>query len=322
MQSKKILKYLGLFILGVALVFGISFSSIAIYNKMEEKREERKEENRIESMTTEEKLNELLESEEATIKEVEEAYAQYLPELSIETATAYIDSLAYLTYFNISMYPSLTEDEKMYVIEACDADGMYVPDMMMNETLKKKLQTLMDARAGVYYTNGEVLISVDYRYYLDTYGEYMADDYKSIFEFYANEQKVDYIDMFEDAFICEVVLDRIFALNTCMENFKDSSLYEVFESSRNFYLKEYYGIYSPDYVYDADGKVKDYMLESYKELARGETIFAEEAKKVIEAYETSGGKKSTDVETAIFQAAHLSEEEKEEYTAEKNDKCS
>ena len=80
-------------------------------------------------------------------------------------------------------------------------------------------------------------------------------------------------------------------------------------STKTFYLKEYFGVYSPDKVFD-DDTVKDYMLASYKVVAEdSSSCIRKKAEKVVEAYEESGNKKTNDVETILYDVAEVTEDE-------------
>ena len=310
-KNKK--NYILAVLLLVLIMVGTSVSSVLIYRFLEKKETQKTEV----SKEKVEELKDLMEDENATIEDIEKAFNEYFPNMDTETTTSFIDSLAYLTHYNLSLIGELTEDELTYIYEACDINGIYNPELMANQSLKEKLNAIIDYHAIVSLVNGEIIIAVDYGYFIDTYGEYMAEDYKSIFEFYEKEQKESYIDSEKGELICSVVLDRISTLNALITKFNNSTLKEVYKSTKDFYLREYYGLYSTDLVYDENMKLKDYILESYKEVAADkESVIKDNTIKLLSAYESSSYTRNADVESVLLTITNTT---KSEYDATKSE---
>lgn len=313
MDKKNVKKY-GLFALLVAGIIAVSsLSSVLIYRAIDnnDKQKQEAQEAEIKNATTE--LKALMEDEDATMEEIEKAFDKYFPKLDKETATGFIDSLAYLTHYNLSIVGELNDAELALVYQSLDQDGIYNPELMVDESLKEKLDAIIDYHALIAQVNGEIVVSVDYGYFTDTYGEYMAEDYKAIFDFYEKEQKEDYIDAETDNLICEVVLDRITTLDAFIVKYNKSSLKDVYKSTRDFYIKEYLGLYSTERVYDDELKLKDYILESYKDVAKDKkSPIYEDISNILKAYENSGYVRNAEVETLLLSASNTTQSEYEE----------
>ncbi len=313
-MDKKNGKKYGLFALLIAGIIVVSsLSSVLIYRAIDNNDKQKQEAQEAEIKDATAELKALMEDEDATIEEIEKAFDKYFPKLDKETATGFIDSLAYLTHYNLSIVGELNDAELALVYQSLDQDGIYNPELMVDESLKEKLDAIIEYHALIAQVNGEIIVAVDYGYFVDTYGEYMAEDYKAIFDFYEKEQKEDYIDAETDNLMCDVVLDRITTLDAFIVKYSTSSLKDVYKSTRDFYIKEYLGLYSTERVYDDELKLKDYILESYKKVAKDkESPIYEDISDILKAYENSGYVRNAEVETLLLSASNTTQSEYEE----------
>lgn len=301
-KKKQILSVLFL----VAVIVVSSLSSVLIYRAIDKKEDTKIEE--VQTLTDE--LKAMMEDEDVSIEEIEKEFGKTLPKLEKEVATSFIDSLAYLTHYNISIVGELNEAEIALVYQSLDQDGIYNPELMTDESLKEKLGAIIDYHAIVSLVNGDIIVSVDYGYFLDTYGEYMAEDYKSIFAFYEKEQKEDYINSETNELLCDVVLERISTLDALIVKYSSSNLKDVYKSTKDFYMKEYLGLYSTQRVYDDELKLKDYIVQSYKKVADDkESPIKDEISNILSAYEKNGYVRNSEIETLLLSATNTTKSE-------------
>lgn len=294
----------------VVAVIVSSFASIGVYRYFDNKDEEKQEAQKKEQQSVASELQALLEEKEISIEEIDKAFEEKLPLLDKTTATGFIDSLAYLTYYNISLVGELTEAEILLVYEALDAEGTYDESLMVDDSLKQKLGALIESHARIGEVNGNINISVDYGYFVNTYGEYMEDDYKAIFKFYDKEQKESYIDVEKEELMCDVLVDRIEELCSLCVIYKDSGLLDVFKSTKDFYMKEYLGVYSPGKVFEGEDLLKEYVMESYKKVSEDkESPIKEDIDKVLEVYAQTENKKTPEVESLLFDITNMTNQE-------------
>ena len=296
--------FVAMVVIVAAIAVAATFGTVKILQYRDEQKVAEQEKQKEEQTEIESELSNILKDDSATISDIEELYKKDLPKLDEKTATNYIDSLAYLVYINISEY-DLSSAEEQLVAAACDEKGDYKASMLSDETLASKLDEMQKIHAYIGYRNGGVVANVDYKYFIDTYGEYMKDDYKSIFSLYSKEQSEDYYDSASKTYHMDVLVDRIKSLNTSISEFSDSELLDVYKDSLDFYLQIYFGGYNNTPLFDDSGVLNSYVKESYESCAKDEkNPISQYCLEILSLYEASGDKWSDDVETYVYKISN------------------
>lgn len=291
-------------VLVAAIAVSATFGTVKILKYRDEKQVEEQEKQKAAQTEIETELNDILKDDNATISDIEELYKKDLPKLDQKTATNYIDSLAYLVYINISKY-DLSSAEEELIATACDDNGDYKASMMSDETLASKLEELQNIHAYVGYRNGGVVANVDYKYFIDTYGDYMKEDYKTIFTLYSKEQSEDYYDNTTKTYHMDVLVDRIKSLSSSISKFSDSELADVYQDSLDFYLQIYFGGYNNTPLFDENGVLNSYVKESYGACAKDDkNPISQNCLEILSLYEASEDKWSDDIEAYVYKISN------------------
>ena len=179
-----------------------------------------------------------------TSEEVKEKLLANFSFMDKADCTEVVDTYIYGTY-NAAMQYTLTDEETdaLMFVTASDA---HQPDLsrLEDEELKEKFD-------------------VDYKYFLDTFGEYLNDDYYSLLSFYEEEKNSDYVDDANEDFHADVVTDRLDKLYQMLTAYPTSDIFTSIQSSYYFYKAIYLGAYAQDYIFDS-GSLRENVMESYK----------------------------------------------------------
>lgn len=199
-----------------------------------------------------------------TSEEVKEKLLGNFSFMDKADCTEVVDTYIYGTY-NAAMQYTLTDEETdaLMFVTASDA---HQPDLsrLDDEELKEKFENLKnEEHIVIRYVNNDIFYDVDYKYFLDSFGEYLNDDYYSLLSFYEEEKNSDYVDDANEDFHADVVTDRLDKLYQMLTAYPTSDIFTSIQSSYYFYKAIYLGAYAQDYIFDS-GSLRENVMESYK----------------------------------------------------------
>ena len=249
-------------------------------------------------------------TEEHTSEEIENTLIDAFKQLDKEDNTQIIDALIYGTY-NAAASVMMSDEETDILYQIMDEDKNFDLDLIEDQEIKDTIQVMVDQHVVPRYVNGNMFYDVDYGYFADTYGEYINEDYEEVLRFYDEEKKIDYVNAESVEMYPDVVTDRLDLLYNMIESHPDSEILDIMFQSYLFYECVYLGAYSQDYIFSDDAKIKDNVLESYKEYKEvtKDTELAEFLNTLVADYEESEGYRTVPIMESIKDFCGLNETE-------------
>lgn len=260
-KNKKIIAAAGVIVGAVALIIGVrayvSYSVNAALNSAKE-----------EALSKEgyktDALNTLKSLDSYTSDEAKEKLLSDFENMDKPDCTEIVDTYIYGTY-NAAMQYSLTDEETDALIFVTKG-GSHEPDLskLEDKELREKFEELKNEdHIIIRYVNDDIFYDVDYKYFLDSFGSYLNDDYYSLLSLYEEEKNEDYADMANNEFYAGVVEKRLEKLYKLLTDYPNSDIYTSALSSYLFYKAVYLGAYAQDYIFDS-GSIRENVLDSYK----------------------------------------------------------
>ena len=222
-------------------------------------------------------------SSEHKKSEIEETLKTNFSKLSKEDCTYVVDLYLHETYALASQ--SMVDDDMTNVLYG----------------IREYCIKLADQNVVLRFVNGDLFFDVDYGYFVDTYGQYINDDYAAVLRLYNEEKINDYYDSGTNTMYYETVEKRLKEVYDLMQEYPNATTLTSMKNYYEFYKKIYLGAYAQDYVFESGAKVKEDVLNQYKKFV--ETVKDEEFKefltKLINDYEGSDRSRTVDIYSEI-----------------------
>lgn len=203
-------------------------------------------------------------TKEHTPEEIEKTLLESFAQLDKEDNTQILDALIYGTY-SAAASVMMSDEETDVLYQIMDENHSFDFSKIEDEEIKNNVEILSSQHVVPRYVNGSMFYDVDYGYFADTFKDYINPDYYEVLDFYDEEKLVDYVDSDNSKLNAEVVTGRLDKLYDMMNRYQDSEILDIMEEAYVFYQTVYLGAYSQDYIFTDDAKVKDDVLQSYKE---------------------------------------------------------
>lgn len=239
-------------------------------------------------------------SSEHKKSEIEETLKTSFSKLSKEDCTYVVDLYLHATYALASQ--SMVDDDMTNVLYGImDENRKFDFDKIEDNDLSEYCIKLADQNVVLRFVNGDLFFDVDYGYFVDTYGQYINDDYAAVLRLYNEEKINDYYDSGTNTMYYETVEKRLKEVYDLMQEYPNATTLTSMKNYYEFYKKIYLGAYAQDYVFESGAKVKEEVLNRYKEFV--ETVKDEEFKefltKLINDYEGSDRSRTVDIYSEI-----------------------
>ena len=201
-----------------------------------------------------------------TSEEIETKLVEAFASLDEADRTELVDTYLYGVY-NVAAQYSLTDVQTNEILASCiNQDGTIDFSKLEDEDLKKQIEELEPQHVVLKYLNGSLFWDADYKYFDDTFGSYVREDYGKLIHFYSEEKQFSYCDESQETLYPEIVENRLKELYSLLCTYPDSDIYDIINESYLFYKAVFLGAYSQDYIF-ADGEVKPEILERYRSFA-------------------------------------------------------
>lgn len=200
-----------------------------------------------------------------TSDEAKEKLLKDFSKMDKADCTQIVDTYIYGTY-NAAMQYTLSDDETnelMFVTPGSET----TPDLSRLEDadMKQKFEDLLNEdHIIVRYVNGDIFYDVDYGYFIQSFGDYLNDDYKELLTLYDDEKNENYYDQANNEFYASVVTSRLDRLYQLLTKYPDSDILESIQTSYIFYKSVYLGAYAQEYIFDS-GSIRQNVFDNYKE---------------------------------------------------------
>lgn len=239
-------------------------------------------------------------SSEHKKSEIEETLKTNFSKLSKEDCTYVVDLYLHATYALASQ--SMVDDDMTNVLYGImDENRKFDFDKIEDNDLREYCIKLADQNVVLRFVNGDLFFDVDYGYFVDTYGQYINDDYAAVLRLYNEEKINDYYDSGTNTMYYETVEKRLKEVYDLMQEYPNATTLTSMKNYYEFYKKIYLGAYAQDYVFESGAKVKEEVLNRYKEFV--ETVkdeeFNEFLTKLINDYEGSDRSRTVDIYSEI-----------------------
>lgn len=205
-------------------------------------------------------------SQTHTSEEIENKLVEAFASLDETDRTELVDTYLYGIY-NVAAQYSLTDVQTNEILASCiNQDGTTDFSKLEDEELKKQIEELEPQHVVLKYLNGSLFWDADYKYFDETFGSYVREDYGKLIHFYSEEKQFSYCDESQETLYPEIVENRLKELYSLLCTYPDSDIYDIINESYLFYKAVFLGAYSQDYIF-ADGEVKPEILERYRSFA-------------------------------------------------------
>lgn len=203
-------------------------------------------------------------SEEHTGEEIETKLTESFKHLSKEENTEIIDLYLHATYSLANQ--ELIDDETANILySVMDSEKQFDFTKITDDEIKAACEELQRQHIVPRFCNGNLFFDVDYPYFIETYREYLNDDYVALISLYSDEKIYDYYNPETDLMNYDIVESRLNSAYQLMKTYPNSDLMASMQDYYNFYKCVYLGAYSQDYVYDSGIKIKDDLFAKYKD---------------------------------------------------------